>query len=81
MKSPLLDELASLRKLAEERGKGRGGAQLPKERAGADEETGPEKKAVKEKKKKKKKERKGEKEWEDKLEAQESLEVLTLCNA
>lgn len=60
-----LDELASLTRLAEERGKGRGGE---RPRKVGEAETEEEKKAVKEKKKKKK-ERKGEKEWEEKLEA------------
>lgn len=72
-----LDELASLRRLAEERGKGRGGEKPPKiDGPEAEEEKKGEKKVVKEKKKKKKKERKEEKEWEAKLESQEALEVL-----
>ena len=62
-----LDELSSLRKLAEERGKGRGGEKPPKPDAGGAEDV---------EEKKKKKERRGEKEWEDKLASQESLEVL-----
>ena len=71
-----LDELSSLRKMAEERGKGRGREKPPKPEVGRAEEVEEEKKTGKEKKKKKKKERRGEKEWEEKLASQESLEVL-----
>ena len=71
-----LDELASLKRLAEERGKGRGGERPPKEGGVAEGEPEAEKKVEKEKTKKKRRERKGEKEWEEKLEAQEGLEVL-----
>ena len=74
-----LDELSSLRRLAEERGKGRGGDKPPRPEVAAAEVVEGEKKiegAKEKRKKKKKKERKGEKEWEEKLEAQEGLEVL-----
>ena len=71
-----LDELSSLRRLAEERGKGKGGEKPPKAEAAVAKEGEDEKRAGKEKKKKKKKERKGEKEWEEKLTSQEKLEVL-----
>ena len=72
------DELSSLRRLAEERGKGRGGERPPKAKEAEDKEADGEKKAGKEKEKKKKrgKERKAEKEWEEKLEAQEREETL-----
>ena len=72
------DELSSLRRMAEERGKGRGGEKPPKAKEAGAEEVEVEKKAGKEKDKKKKKvkERKAEKEWEEKLEAQERDEVL-----
>ena len=72
------DELSSLRKLAEERGKGRGGDKPPRAKEAEDKEAEVEKKVGKEKEKKKKKgkERKAEKEWEEKLEALEREETL-----
>ena len=71
-----LDELASLRKHAEERGKGRGGVEPPKGQKEEEGKVEKEKKDSKEKKKKKKKERRGEKEWEEKLDSQEATEIL-----
>ena len=72
------DELSSLRRLAEERGKGRGGEKPPKAKEAEPGGVEGEKKEGKEKDKKRKKvkERKAEKEWEEKLEAQERDETL-----
>ena len=67
-----------MRRLAEERGKGRGGERPPKAEVAVAEGGEEDKKAgkAKEKKRKKAKERKAEKDWEEKLEALERDEVL-----
>ena len=71
-----IDELAGLRELAEQRGKGRGGDKPPKPEKEKDRSKSPVRGSGAKEKKKKKKERTAEKEYEELLAKKEEVEEL-----